>query len=103
ERFKRVFTKIKNLLSRYFIGISLQIFVLFILYVILLYTFEAKNPIAVAFICAFLNIVPYLGPLVAGLVMVLLVGSNHLGADFSTVILPNMAYVLFGYLVTQII
>ncbi len=103
ERFKRVFTKIKNLLSRYFIGISLQIFVLFILYVILLYTFEAKNPIAVAFICAFLNIVPYLGPLVAGLLMVLLVGSNHLGADFSTVILPNMAYVLFGYLVTQII
>lgn len=103
ESFKRVFTKIKNLLSRYFVGIALQIFVLFVLYTILLYTFEAKNPVAIAFICAVLNIVPYLGPVVAGALMVLLVGSNHLGSDFSTVIFPNMMYVLFGYLVTQII
>lgn len=103
ESFKRVFTKIKNLLSRYFVGIAMQIFVLFVLYSILLFIFETKNPLAIAFICAFLNIVPYLGPLVAGVLMVLLVGSNHLGADFSTVILPNMLYVLAGYLVTQII
>lgn len=103
ERFKRVFEKIKALLSRYFIGILLQIFVLFTLYTILLYIFEIQNPVAVAFICAFLNIVPYLGPVVAGILMVFLVGSNHLGSDLTTVILPNMLYVLAGYLVTQFI
>lgn len=103
ERFQRVFNKIKNLLSRYFVGIFLQILVLFTLYTILLYVFRIQNPVAVAFICAFLNIVPYLGPLVAGVLMVFFVGSNHLGADFSTVILPNMLYVLAGYLVTQLI
>jgi|SRR5690625_796496 len=103
ERFIRVFNKIKNLLSRYFIGIFLQIFVLFVLYTILLYIFRIQNPVAVAFICAFLNIVPYLGPLVAGILMVFFVGSNHLGSDFSTVILPNMLYVLAGYLIAQLI
>lgn len=103
ERFKRVFNKIKILLSRYFVGLTLQIFVLFILYTVLLFSFNVQNPVAVAFVCAFLNIVPYIGPLVAGVLMVFFVGSNHLGADFSTVILPNMLYVLAGYIVTQVI
>src|SRR5699024_5045424 len=103
ERFKRFFNKIKHLLSRYFVGIFLQILVLFILYTILLYIFKIQNPVAVAFICAFLNIVPYLGPVVAGILMMFFVGSNHLGSDFSTVILPNMLYVLAGYLIVQTI
>ncbi|HLS30085.1 MAG TPA: AI-2E family transporter [Flavobacteriaceae bacterium] len=103
ERLKRIFHKIKNLLSRYFVGIFLQILVLFILYTILLYIFKIQNPVAVAFICAFLNIVPYLGPVVAGILMMFFVGSNHLGSDFSTVILPNMLYVLAGYLIAQTI
>lgn len=102
-QFERMFTKIKNLLSRYFIGITLQIFVLFTLYTILLFSFEVPNPIAIAFLCAFLNIVPYLGPLASGILMVFFVGSNHLGSDFSTVILPNILYVLAGFIIVQII
>lgn len=102
-RFKRVFNKVKNLLSRYFVGIILQIFVLFVMYAILLFIFEIQNPVAIAFICAFLNIVPYLGPVVAGALMMFFVGSNHIGSDFSTIMLPNMAYVLMGYLITQLI
>lgn len=103
DRFKRVFNKIKNLLSRYFVGLTLQIFVLFVLYTILLFVFKVQNPIAAAFICAFLNIVPYLGPTVAGILMMLFVTSSHLGSDFSTVILPNLLYVLAGYAVCQLI
>lgn len=103
ERFKRVFHKIKVLLSRYFVGLTLQIFVLFILYTILLIVFKVDNPIAIAFICAFLNIVPYLGPLFAGILMMLFVISSNLGADFSSVILPRLLYVLSGYAIAQLI
>lgn len=102
-RFTVVFNKIKNLLSRYFIGISLQIFVLFVLYTILLFAFDINNFVAIAFICAFLNIVPYIGPVLAGILMVVFVGSDYIGSDFSTVILPNTLYVLVGYIITQII
>ena len=103
QRFERIFNKIKNLLSRYFVGIALQIFVLFVLYTILLFIFGIENPFAVAFICAFLNIVPYLGPLVAGILMVLFTASNYLGTDFSSIILPNTLYVLAGYVIIQLI
>ncbi|MDT0294367.1 AI-2E family transporter [Mesonia ostreae] len=102
-RFKRVFEKIKALLSRYFVGLVLQIFVLFILYSSLLMIYDVDNPIAIAFICAFLNIVPYLGPLVAGVLMMLFVISSNLGADFSSVILPKLAYVMSGYAIAQLI
>ena len=103
ERFKRVFEKIKGLLSRYFVGLTLQILVLFILYTILLVVFEVDNPIAIAFICAFINIVPYLGPLFAGILMILFVISSNLGADFSSVIFPRLVYVMSGYAIAQLI
>lgn len=103
QKFQRVFNKIKILLSRYFVGLTMQIAVLFVLYTILLTVFEINNPIAIAFICAFLNLVPYLGPLVAGILMALFVVSSFLGADFSGIILPRVIYVMLGYGICQLI
>ncbi|MFD2518568.1 AI-2E family transporter [Salinimicrobium flavum] len=102
-KYQRVFNKIKVLLSRYFVGLTMQITVLFILYSILLSIFEIDNPIAIAFICAFLNIIPYLGPIIAGVLVSLFVISSNLGADFQTIILPQLIYVMSGYLICQLI
>ena len=103
DKFQRVFNKIKILLSRYFVGLTLQITVLFVLYSILLSIFEIDNPIAIAFICAFLNIIPYLGPIIAGILVSLFVISSNLGADFQTIILPQLIYVMSGYILCQLI
>lgn len=103
QKFQRVFNKIKILLSRYFVGLTLQITVLFVLYAILLSVFEINNPIAIAFICAFLNLVPYLGPLFAGVLMALFVISSNLGADFQLIILPKLGYIMLGYAICQLI
>ncbi|MDT0690205.1 AI-2E family transporter [Salegentibacter sp. F188] len=102
-KFQRVFNKIKILLSRYFVGLTMQVSVLFILYTILLSVFEIRNPIAIAFICATLNLVPYLGPLMAGILMALFVISSYLGADFTVIILPRLIYVMMGYGICQLI
>lgn len=103
DKFQRAFNKIKILLSRYFVGLTMQVTVLFILYVLLLSIFEINNPIAIAFICAILNLVPYLGPIVAGILMALFVISSNLGADFQAVILPKLIYVMLGYAIAQLI
>ncbi len=102
KRFLRVFTKIKTLLSRYFIGLMVQILILSIFYSILLLVFDIENAIAIAIICAFLNIVPYLGPLIAGGLMMLIVVSNNLGADFSSELFPVLCYVFIGYCLAQL-
>ncbi len=103
DKFQRVFNKIKILLSRYFVGLTMQVTVLFILYLLLLSIFEINNPVAIAFICAILNLVPYLGPIFAGILMMLFVISSNLGADFQLIILPKLIYVMLGYSISQLI
>ncbi|MCM5663102.1 AI-2E family transporter [Galbibacter mesophilus] len=95
--------KIKNLLSRYFIGLLLQIAILFIIYTAVLVIFGIKDAIVIAFLCALLNLVPYIGPLIGGALMISLTMSSNLGADFSTVILPKAIYVLIGFIFGQLI
>lgn len=102
KRFLRVLLKVKELLSRYFIGLVLQILILSLAYTLILLIFGIKNALAVALICAFLNIVPYLGPLIGWGLMLLVVVSNNLGADFSTDLLPKLGYVTLGYAIAQV-
>jgi len=63
-RFTTSLETINNLLSRYFIGLIFQISILFILYTILLLIFDINNAIVIAFLCALLNLIPYVGPLI---------------------------------------
>ena len=49
------------LLSRYFIGILIQLSIVFVLYFIVLLIFGVANSFIIAFLCAILNIIPYVG------------------------------------------
>jgi predicted PurR-regulated permease PerM len=102
-RFEKSLEKIKNLLSRYFIGLVFQIMVLFIIYSFILLLFGIDNAIVIAFLCALLNIIPYLGPIIGAFVMFFLTMSSNLGQDFNTVVLPTTLYVMVGFVAGQII
>ncbi len=95
--------KINHLLSRYFIGLLLQLFIVFILYLIVLFIFGIPNMFIIAFLCAVLNIVPYIGPLIASVLAAILTMLSNLGNDFQTEILPTTIYVLIGFWIVQII
>ena len=101
-RFKRILIKINELLSRYFIGLLLQITILVLFYSVILLYLDIDDAIAVAIICAFLNIVPYLGPIIGWILMLLIIVSNNLGADFSTGLLPLLLLASGGYGLAQL-
>ncbi|UCE93123.1 MAG: AI-2E family transporter [Flavobacteriaceae bacterium] len=94
---------INDLLSRYFIGLIIQISILFTIYSITLLIFNIKSAVVIAFLCALLNLIPYIGPLIGGVLMVLLTMTSSLEYDFQTHILPVTLYVLFGYIIAQLI
>lgn len=102
-QFLRAFNKIKKLLSRYFIGLVFQVFVLFVLYSIILLIVGVENALIIAFFCALLNLVPYLGPAIGSVLMMGLVISDNLGAEFTEVILPKLIIVAIGYTIVQLI
>lgn len=95
--------KTNELLSRYFIGLLLQLSIVFILYFIVLSIFGISNALIIAFVCAVLNIIPYIGPLIASVLAAILTMISHLGSDFQSVILPNTIYVLIAFWVIQLI
>ncbi len=98
-----VLNKVKELLSRYFLGLLFQTLIVALFYLGLLLYLNVENALAIAIICAFLNIVPYLGPLIGAVLMLLVVVSNNLGADFSTELLPLIIKVLVGVSIVQLI
>lgn len=102
DKFKRIIIKIKELLSRYFIGLMIQIGILSLFYSVLLLYISIEDAIAVALFCAFLNIVPYLGPLIGYGIMLFVVVSNNLAADFSSELLPLLIIGSIGYLLAQL-
>ncbi len=102
-RVKKSLNTIKNLLSRYFVGLLTQFLILFIFYSILLSIFGVHNALVIAFLCALLNLVPYLGPIAGGILMILLTMTSFLGQDFSSVIIPKTIYIAIGFMVGQLI
>ena len=103
SKLKKSLTTINHLLSRYFIGLVFQITILFVIYTITLLIFGIENAIVIAFLCALLNLIPYIGPLIGGVIMLFLTMSSNLGQNFQTEILPTTIYVMIGYLIAQLI
>jgi predicted PurR-regulated permease PerM len=95
--------KINHLLSRYFIGLLIQLSIVFVLYLIVLLIFGIQNAFVIAFLCAVLNIVPYIGPLIASVLAAILTMVSNLGSDFQTEILPTTLYVMIGFWIVQVI
>lgn len=95
--------KTNELLSRYFIGLLIQLFIVFLLYTIVLLIFGIPNVLVIAFLCAVLNIIPYIGPLIAAVLAAVLTMLSKLGSDFQSEILPTTIYVLIGFWVVQLI
>jgi predicted PurR-regulated permease PerM len=103
EKILNSLDKINLLLSRYFIGLLIQLFIVFILYIIVLLIFGIPNAFVIAFLCAVLNIIPYLGPLIASVLAAILTMLSNLGSDFQSEILPTTIYVLIGFWIVQVI
>ena len=62
----------------------LQLFIVFILYLIVLLIFGVDNAFIIAFLCAVLNIIPYVGPLIGVHVLAaILTMISNLSGDFS--------------------
>ncbi|CDF79038.1 permease [Formosa agariphila KMM 3901] len=102
HRVKKSLYTIKHLLSRYFLGLLIQIFILFVIYAVVLSVFGIDNAIVISFLCALLNLIPYIGPLISAILMIALTLSSNIENEFS-VALSTTVYVLIGFVFAQFI
>lgn len=103
EKILNSFRKINYLLSRYFIGLIVQIAILFIMYLIVLLIFGVENAFIIAFITALLNIIPYIGPLIATALVIVLTLLGNIGPETQGEMLSTTLWVVVGYCIAQVI
>jgi len=103
EKILNSFRKINYMLSRYFIGLIIQMSILFVLYLTVLLIFGVQNAFIIAFVSALLNIIPYIGPLIATVLTLVLTMLGQIGPETQADMLSTTLYVFIGYCVAQFI
>ena len=103
SRLTNSYNKIKDLLSRYFVGLIFQILILFTIYTIGLLIVGVENAVVIAFLCALLNLIPYVGPLVGGFLMLTLTMTSALGNEFGSIIFSKIIWVLAIFIFGQLV
>lgn len=100
---KKVISKISDLLSRYFIGLIFQILIIFVIYTIGLLIVGVDNAVVIAFLCALLNLIPYVGPLIGAILMLTLTLTSNLGETFNDVVVNKVIGVIIVLAIGQLI
>lgn len=103
QQMRDVLNDISTMLTRYFGGVALQIFLIAVYVSIFLSILGVKNAILIGFFAALMNLIPYLGPALGGGIGILIAVSANLDADFTTVILPMTIKVLVVFWTVQML
>lgn len=84
----RIISQVKQLLTRYLLGLCMELAAMITLITLGLTIFKVQNALLIGFVGGLMNIIPYLGPLIGGAIGVIIgvIGSLAIGAY--TAILP---------------
>lgn len=94
---------IKKLLTRYFIGILVQLSIIFTIVSTGLYFVGLENFLLIAFLAAFFNIIPYVGPFIGYILGLILGISVSLDISFATELLPLVLKITAVFFVAQLV
>lgn len=105
EKTKHVLVSIRNLISRYLIGIVLQSLCMMVLYTTGLYIIGVNFNLAVliGIIGGFLNIIPYIGPWIGAAVAFVLITVANIQFDFYDVTIPLVIKMVIVVVISQTI
>ncbi len=95
--------KIKQLLTRYFSGILLQITLISLYVSMALSFFGVQNSVLIAFFAAIINVIPYIGPIIGAIFAMLVTISSNLDVDFYSVTMPMLFKVVCVFASMQVL
>lgn len=105
ENFRRALNSIKNLLTRYFIGIVIQSTCIMILIDIgmTIAGIDFHQALVMGLIIGILNVIPYVGPWLGLFIAIVMGVASHIQMDFKTVVVPLVYYMIIVEVITHLI
>jgi predicted PurR-regulated permease PerM len=101
ENFSRALYSIKNLLTRYFIGILIQSTCIMIMIDIgmTIVGIDFQQALVMGLILGILNVIPYVGPWLGLFIAIIMGVASHINQDISTVVVP----LIYGMFIVEAI
>ncbi|HPS63887.1 MAG TPA: AI-2E family transporter [Bacteroidales bacterium] len=103
EKTRNVMSKSRQLLSRYFIGLVLQILANISTYSLALYLVGVNSPLVIGFFAGIIIIVPYIGGIIAMALGVVLGVTGVISAGEYAMVFPMIVRILAAMAVVQLI
>ncbi|MEI7597160.1 MAG: AI-2E family transporter [Bacteroidota bacterium] len=100
---KEIMRNSRTLLSRYFIGIAIEIILITTIMTIGLSIFGIKNAFAIGFFAGIINVIPYVGPLIGASFGILISITSNLNMDFHSQMIPMLIKVCSVYITVQLL
>lgn len=98
-----VLLQVKSKLTRYFIGLGIEILLVFTFNAIGLYFIGIKNFLIIALFAGVINVIPYIGPLIGIVFGMIIVVTTNYTLDWSTELLPLIGYTGGIMVLTQLL
>ncbi len=101
----RALNSVKNLLTRYFIGIVIQSTCIMILITIgmTIAGIDFQQALVMGLILGILNVIPYVGPWIGLFIAIIMGVASHINQDFTTVVIPLVTYMIIVEAITHLI
>lgn len=99
----KILTDIRWLLSRYFVGLSIELLIMMSLITVGLAIFNVESALLIGFLGGLMNIIPYLGPIIGASMGVLIGATSTLSMGMYGSILPISAIIVGTFAVANLI
>lgn len=103
EKMDNVLKNTKRLISRYFIGILVQVIIITTIASVGLSLIGIDNAVVIGFMAGIMNIVPYLGPIIGASIGVTVGVTTNLHLSFYDEMVPMIGQILIVFMVVQIV
>lgn len=105
DNFTRALNSIKNLLTRYFIGVVIQCTCVMILVDIgmIIAGIDFQQALVMGLILGILNVIPYVGPWLGLFIAIIMGVASHINQDMSTVVVPLILYMILVEIIVHLI
>lgn len=103
--FVHVLSSIKKLLTRYFIGIIIEIIGIITLVStgLIIIGINFQSALVIGLILGLFNVVPYVGPLIGAIIGIIIGFATHLNMDFNSEVLPLLIYMAIVFMIVRVI
>jgi len=103
EEVHRITSSTKRLLTRYFVGLILDIALVSGLYAIILSIFGVQNALLIGFLGGIVNIIPYIGPFIGATIALFIGVVSGLPLDYNTEIVPLVVKILSTFVFVNLL